>query len=72
MAGATFVQLLSGKGKGVGKPEGGHRRKLPRNSEIERRGGRCKILYIRRVGGGALLFSFPFINWKNDKRAIRV
>ena len=34
-------------------------------------GGRCILLYIR-TGGGALLFSFPFINWRKGRKAIRI
>ena len=30
---------------------------------------RCKMLYVRR---GALLFTFPVINWKKGRRAFRV
>ena len=43
---------------------GGHRRKSRRNGG----GVRWKIKYTR----GTLLFSFPFINWKKGRGAIRV
>ena len=34
-------------------------------SHDEREGARCEIVYIRR---GALLFSFPFKNWKKGSK----
>ena len=41
----------------------------------EREGARCKISYINSEGWGHYFFfsfSFPFINWKKGRRAIRV
>ena len=53
--------------RGGGGIRGGHRGK----SQLERGGVRCKICYIEG-GGGALLFSLFFTNWKSGRGAIRV
>ena len=60
----NYREGLEGK---VGKPEGDIGENL---DETEEAGARCKILYIRR--GGALLFSYPFVNWKKGRRTLRV
>ena len=51
------VQSLSGRGGGVGNQRG-------TQGKITTKGRCARCVKCFTFGGGALLFSFPFINWK--------